>query len=168
LIYLSFFFSQGGYEFISTGFKNCGGENAIVKVLPNSTVKIDKDCLFTEHVCHNYTTTLKPQFSNTKVYQRSLKIFDIKTQLDCKNLKKINDRQVSRIVSSFSGLILKCNQFSVGIKCYKESFMLDTALNTIKMLSVASKDGDLLRITDEVSFDKGKSCVEVNVVMKKY
>lgn len=111
---------------------------------------------------------MKPLSSNTKLFQRTLKVFDVKTPLDCKNLKKINGDQKSRLISSFSGLVLNCNQFSVGIKCHKEAISLTSALNTIKMLSIASKNQDILRIIDNVAFEKGKACVEVTVVMNKY
>lgn len=159
--------TQGGYEFYAVEIEDCSNSNSIIKVLPNAQVKINKKCEFVANICHNITAVKKILSAKTTIHQRSMKIYDTNNTLDCKRLDIISKQEIVRLITAFSGLT-SCKNFKIGIHCNNSTVKLTSAAKTIKMLSIASKDGDILRIIDDVSLEGANACVDVKIKMIKY
>lgn len=167
-VYLNLKISQGEYEFESVEMKNCDKES-IIKILPDSSFKINAKCELIANVCHNITEVSKPVKANTIIYQNAMTLFNLTRESGCKFLKSQADQSLVKTVWVLNGL-RQCNEQKRGIFCrHSTSFKYDKeGKRTLKMLTMTITTGGIYRLRNELMFENGKSsCTEVNLIAKR-
>lgn len=153
---------------VSTEIKNCGS-GSLIKVLPNSWIKINKNCEIEAGICHNTTQRYVSISDNTVVYQGQIKIFNFTTNLKnhSKN-QKYQSQELVKTVMIISG-VRSPDKNKIGIQCYNSTLLkFENSEKTIRLLTMTTNGGEVFRIVDKTTFENGKSCIEAKLVAKKY
>lgn len=156
---------------MSTEIKNCD-QNSIIKVLPNSWLKINKNCELEMEICHNTTKMYVPQTDSVVVYQGSITVFNFTYNLNDrdKNQKifKGKNQELIKTIMVMNG-VRGINKTEIGVRCYNNSRLkYENSAKTIKLLAMTSKNGEMFKIIDKASLNVGQSCIKTKLVAQKY
>lgn len=148
--------------------ENCN-EKSVIKVLPHARASINRNCEYVVEICHNITEKLNPSVANLVVYSQSIVIQNSTTAVDCRNYKKIMNREIVKMVSALSGL-RECEKFKPGITCRNSTlFKLKDTLRSIDLIKQTTRDRDKYTIVQKIIFENGaESCIKSEAVSRKY
>lgn len=159
------------YEYILTEMKNCG-EKSLIKLIPNVTLKMSKNCELLGNICHNTTQLGKPIIISTIFYHGSMKVYNFTNSGECKSMKKSRNNDIMKIILTLNGL-RACDEFKLGVRCSGSSttsplVSVSSSKRTLEMMSLTAKTGDTFRMTDRIAFENGGiSCTSMKFVVMK-
>lgn len=163
-----FFQINDELEFTSDKMVDCD-DNSVIQMMPNSWIKITKDCKLVGNVCHNTTAILKPIQMSSVLFHRSVQLFNFTNQANCKELKKIKTQDVIKAIMKVNGL-RDCTEIRLGVRCLNATLMkFNSTRRMISMVSHLAKVGDRLGFSSNIYFQGGRrSCMNFSFVVKKW
>jgi hypothetical protein len=141
----------------------------MIKVQPNASFIINKNCELIVNMCHNVKEVSRPIKGITNISHGSMNIYSFNgTSENCSAMKKFIDQELVRTIWTINGIRL-CEDFMKGIRCYNGTiFKYKKFRRAISLMTMTAKQGDIFRVYDKVTFENGKkSCVDINVVLNK-
>lgn len=144
--------------------KNCA-EDSVIKILANSSMKVNKNCELESKLCHNVMRLYKHTSQNVIVYHNSIKIYNLTATSDSRreyeNLKK---QELVRMVIMMSGFR---NPPIIGLHCNNSVLKLENSEKTFKVMMMTTKIGDTFRLINNLTLEDGISCIETTLVAKR-